>query len=293
MTNENNIKFDQFSLDIRDFEPGATYFAIADASRGGRCVMNGMFIAAWTTKGEAKAAAGTNPNYTVVKCHKPETGIKTDRGPKTYFWNGNPVNLKHGADNPTCPNCGHYNAMLHDGPRNDSEDDYALKCRDCGAEVIVTGFRALNPAEAPDSSASETIRELEVQKAALVAAIERMKKMFQYIAKGEAVQAQAEQGIIEATEALLFKSGFVKRINKEIIANRGQVSTVCFYCGVTVTRGTDYPADAEDACFLGNDPGGLEPYVTDPDGYVRHASFVEECRLRDLRYTLPVGFPEA
>lgn len=37
---------------------------------------------------------------------------------------------------------------------------------------------------------------------ALVASIERMQKMFQYIAKGEAVQAQAEQGIIEASEAL-------------------------------------------------------------------------------------------
>ena len=52
-------------------------------------------------------------------------------------------------------------------------------------------------------------------------------------------------------------------------------------------------SDAEDACFLGNDPGGLEPYVTDPDGHVRHASFVEECRPRDLRYTLPVGIPTA
>lgn len=61
-----------FDLDIRDFEPGETYFAIADASRGGRCVMNGMFIAAWKTKGEAKGVAGDNPDYTVVKCRKPE-----------------------------------------------------------------------------------------------------------------------------------------------------------------------------------------------------------------------------
>lgn len=208
MTSTDNIKFDNLSLDIRDFEPGATYFAVADASRGGRCVMNGMFIAAWATKGEAKAALqrcgqASNPNYTVVKCRKPETGAKPDsRGVvKTYFWNGNPVNITHGSDNPNCPNCGRYNAMLHDGPRNDSEYDYALKCRDCGAEVIVTGSRAFHPAEV-FATDSDRIIELQAQNAALVASIERMEKMFKYIAKGEAVQAQAEQGIIEASEAL-------------------------------------------------------------------------------------------
>lgn len=73
MTSTNSTSFD---LDIRDFEPGETYFAIADTSRGGRCVMNGMFIAAWKSKGEAKAAAGDSPNYTVVKCRKPDASTE-------------------------------------------------------------------------------------------------------------------------------------------------------------------------------------------------------------------------
>jgi hypothetical protein len=62
----------------------------------------------------------------------------TDTQPaKRYFLNGKEVNLQlNGSDNPTCPNCKRYNAMLYDGPRNDSEDDFALKCRDCGTEVI-------------------------------------------------------------------------------------------------------------------------------------------------------------
>jgi hypothetical protein len=61
-------------LDIRDINPGDTYYAIADATRGGRCVMNGMFIAAWTDKKSAKVAANGNSDLTVVKCRKPEVG---------------------------------------------------------------------------------------------------------------------------------------------------------------------------------------------------------------------------
>lgn len=62
------------TLDIRDINPGETYYAIADASRGGRCVMNGMFIAAWRNKADAKVAAQGNNDFTVVKCRKPEGG---------------------------------------------------------------------------------------------------------------------------------------------------------------------------------------------------------------------------
>lgn len=59
------------ALDIRDFERGETYFALADKGRGGRCVMNGMFIAAWRTKDEAKVARDGQTNITVVRCLKP------------------------------------------------------------------------------------------------------------------------------------------------------------------------------------------------------------------------------
>ena len=61
-------------LDIRDIDAGETYYAIADATRGGRCVMNGMFIAAWRSKKDAKEFAQGNADYTVVKCLKPEGG---------------------------------------------------------------------------------------------------------------------------------------------------------------------------------------------------------------------------
>jgi hypothetical protein len=59
------------TLDIRDIDSGETYYAIADATRGGRCLLNGMFPAAWRVKADAKAAAGSNPDFTVVKCLKP------------------------------------------------------------------------------------------------------------------------------------------------------------------------------------------------------------------------------
>ena len=60
------------TLDIRDINPGETYYAIASSEKGGRCILNGMFIAAWTDKAEAKAVASGNSDYTVVKCRKPE-----------------------------------------------------------------------------------------------------------------------------------------------------------------------------------------------------------------------------
>lgn len=43
--------------DIRDIEMGSKYWTITDPDRGGRCVMAGMFIAAWRTKEAAKKAA--------------------------------------------------------------------------------------------------------------------------------------------------------------------------------------------------------------------------------------------
>lgn len=57
----------------------------------------------------------------------------------TYHYNGKQITLKHGTDsNPTCPNCQRFNALLFarecNGPQS---DDYVLKCRDCGAEVVV------------------------------------------------------------------------------------------------------------------------------------------------------------
>lgn len=70
--------------------------------------------------------------------------------------------------------------------------------------------------------------------------------------------------------------------NREVIANRGQIGKVCYICGRVVTRGTDYPADAEDAAYIGNDPGALLPHVIDLDGHAVCASFVESCEMRNL-----------
>jgi hypothetical protein len=58
-------------LDIRDVSPGQAYYTLADARRGGRCVMRGMFIAVWLTKSEAKRAAKDDRELTVVHCLKP------------------------------------------------------------------------------------------------------------------------------------------------------------------------------------------------------------------------------
>lgn len=58
-------------LDIRDFDSGDVYYAITSMCRGGRCVMNGMFIAAWRTKHAAVTAAAGDPDFTIVKCRKP------------------------------------------------------------------------------------------------------------------------------------------------------------------------------------------------------------------------------
>jgi hypothetical protein len=68
------IQFTSENMDIRDINPGEVYFAIASKANGGRCVNNGCFRAVWRTKAEAKTAADGNPDYTVVKCLKPEGG---------------------------------------------------------------------------------------------------------------------------------------------------------------------------------------------------------------------------
>ena len=65
MTNETN-------LDIRDIQQGQVYFVITSDERGGRCVLNGMFIAAWKTREAAKAhVASLGSGYHVVKTVKP------------------------------------------------------------------------------------------------------------------------------------------------------------------------------------------------------------------------------
>lgn len=54
--------------DVRDIQSGETYFVITSEERGGRCVMNGMFIAAWYSKDDAKAEAESlGAGYRVVK----------------------------------------------------------------------------------------------------------------------------------------------------------------------------------------------------------------------------------
>lgn len=57
----------------------------------------------------------------------------------TYHYNGKQITLNHGTDssNPACPNCNRFNALLFDRECNGPSDNYVLKCRDCGAEVIV------------------------------------------------------------------------------------------------------------------------------------------------------------
>ena len=59
-------------LDIRDIQTGNEYFVITSDERGGRCVMNDMFIAAWETRKEAKEYAATlGAGFHVVKTVKP------------------------------------------------------------------------------------------------------------------------------------------------------------------------------------------------------------------------------
>ena len=56
----------------------------------------------------------------------------------TYHYNGKQIDLQlNGTDNPSCPNCARYNAMLFDRECNQPSNDYVLKCRDCSAEVVV------------------------------------------------------------------------------------------------------------------------------------------------------------
>lgn len=71
---ETTTIINRFNMDIRDINPGQTYFAIVSAQNGGRCVNNGCFRAVWLTRRDAVEAAMGNPDYTVVKCRKPEGG---------------------------------------------------------------------------------------------------------------------------------------------------------------------------------------------------------------------------
>lgn len=66
------IQFTSETGDIRDINPGEVYYAIASKANGGRCVNNGCFRAVWRTKADAKTVAAGNPDFTVVKCLKPE-----------------------------------------------------------------------------------------------------------------------------------------------------------------------------------------------------------------------------
>lgn len=54
--------------DIRDIQVGESYFTLASQSNGGRCLMNGMFIATWRSRQAAIRAAKGNADYCVVKC---------------------------------------------------------------------------------------------------------------------------------------------------------------------------------------------------------------------------------
>jgi hypothetical protein len=59
--------------DIRDVDPGESYYALAQQSRGGRLKLDGMFIAIWRTKKAAQDARDSDPDLVVVKCLKPIT----------------------------------------------------------------------------------------------------------------------------------------------------------------------------------------------------------------------------
>lgn len=71
MTTQNITQTDYHPAeDIRDVAQGATYFALADPDRGGRCVNSGMFTAIWRTRKAAKDAR-QDERLVVVKCQKP------------------------------------------------------------------------------------------------------------------------------------------------------------------------------------------------------------------------------
>ena len=58
-------------------------------------------------------------------------------------------------DEPTCPACNHYNAMLadHEAPSG-TERDYR-KCRDCGAKAYVVAAPSANPKECVSNYGSD------------------------------------------------------------------------------------------------------------------------------------------
>ena len=49
--------------------------------------------------------------------------------------------LKHGSDEPVCPNCGHNNAMLF--RRLNDNGSKVYKCRDCGHVEMDPTFKDL------------------------------------------------------------------------------------------------------------------------------------------------------
>lgn len=61
----------------------------------------------------------------------------------TYYYNGKHVDGITDGACISCPNCKRYNAMLYSRGCNQPSDDFVLKCRDCGAEVIVMQEPAL------------------------------------------------------------------------------------------------------------------------------------------------------
>lgn len=82
-------------LDIRDIEAGQTYWVVTKPN--GRCVYEGMFIAAFLTQKEAKKAAQSlGDGHRTVKTRKPDAASETTRGVKTSGFTEGPWNSTTG-----------------------------------------------------------------------------------------------------------------------------------------------------------------------------------------------------
>ena len=71
---------------------------------------------------------------------QPDTATWVRLEPRLEYLNGERITLKtNGPDNPSCPVCGHYNAMLFEDTIFEDEHDigYRLTCRDCATEVRI------------------------------------------------------------------------------------------------------------------------------------------------------------
>lgn len=69
------------SEDIRDVESGETYYVVTADAKGGRCVMNGLFIAVWRDKdGARQAAIDLGEGHHAVKQRKPQVGRQKEEG---------------------------------------------------------------------------------------------------------------------------------------------------------------------------------------------------------------------